>query len=808
MVKLFRALLFAAIGLLALAVAVAGLAYALITRSLPDYDADYVLPHTVGDIEIIRDRFAIPHIFAATDSDVFFGLGFVHAQDRLWQMTMLRRTADGRLAELFGEQALAHDLMMRQLDLTGLARATLPHQSGRTIAFLDAYANGVNAWLDIVNAQAKGRGAPEFFLFSAKLRPWEAADSLAIMLLMAFRLADHADDELLRLALLDRIDQTRLFDIMPSNPRPPQLSPIGPIMPTDQASTAPMRPRFGASNAWAVAPRLSASGGSLLAGDPHLDFTAPSQWMLARLELSSGGVIGATVPGMPIMPNGRSETLGWAVTASYLDDQDLYFERLDPNDDERYLSADGYRQFESRWTTIPIAGGGERRYLLRWTQNGPLLPNAWLASRAVAASTPISMAWTTLDPRNRSMTAAIDLMMAHDVAQALTATKPFRSPSLNLILADRERIAMQVLGAAPDRDAEHETRGTMPAAGWRPVNLWQGILAHDTLPRLLDPADGYVANTNNRTSRLPYPRHVSHSWGDSQRIRRLHQLIGAQDIHSSTSFMDMQLDTQSVAARTILPLLLNIPVSPTPGEASAQQRELRQQALSALRNWSGEMNSDLPQPLIYSHWLRALNEGLIRDDLGSLADAMRDVAPEFIERVMRNIDGASAWCDNRLTSQTETCPQIVAQALDAALADLAAQYGNQLSRWRWGDRHLTTHRHPVLGRSPTLSWISDIQHAASGGTHTLNRSALSESGINPDLGIHGPGYRGIYDMAEPGESHFVISTGQSGHPLSRHYDDLNQLWRQGRYVTMSLDRERAQSLAVGTTLITRQESDP
>ena len=806
MLKLFKALFVIVLLLFGLLIAASAIGYSLIVRSIPEYDADYSVEGVDFPLEIVRDQYAVPHIFGQQDRDVMFGLGFVHAQDRLWQMTMFRRSAMGRLAELFGERAIASDLLMRQLDLEGVAQQALAHQSPRTLEFLEAYAAGVNAWIRIVNDDALGRGAPEFFLFPAKIRSWTPADSLAVMNLLAFQLAGHADDELLRHALHSRLPMQRIFDLLPTDPLPPIAS-TEPSSQLQNGSQIDLQTRFGASNAWAVAPHMSASGGSLMAGDPHLQFTAPSRWMLARLELSTGDVIGATVPGMPIMPIGRSDHLGWTVTASYLDDQDIYIERIDPSDSERVLGPEGYKPMRSAWTTIAVADSDDRRFRLHWTDNGPILPVSWLSARQVTDEV-MSLAWTGLAPGNRSMTAAIDLMMSRGVEEAIAATRDFRTPSLNLILADRQEIAMQVLGAAPQRRIQHETRGVMPAAGWKAANLWQGELPQTELPTVINPERGFVANTNNKTALLPYPRHVSHSWGDAQRIRRLETLIAAQDIHSPNSFSNMQLDTVSVTARTVLPLLFSGAWSLDRNLNPDQPADLRGQAVALLRNWSGIMDKDLPQPLIYAVWLQKLNISLIQDEVGPLMGALKDPSPEFIERVIRNIGGAAAWCDNRLTEPVETCDEIVVRSLDLALTDLADQFGSRPSDWRWGDVHKSVHRNPVLGQSPLFSWISDIVHASSGGTRTLNRSALSGRDTNPYEAVHGPGYRGIYDMAQPDKSLFVISTGQSGHPLSQHYDDLNRLWRQGRYAPMSLDLESARALSVGVTRIDPRGAGP
>jgi penicillin amidase len=273
----------------------------------------------------------------------------------------------------------------------------------------------------------------------------------------------------------------------------------------------------------------------------------------------------------------------------------------------------------------------------------------------------------------------------------------------------------------------------------------------------------------------------------------------ARDIHTRESFIEAQLDTVSQAARTLLPLIgADLWFTGEAAPAGTPERR-RQQALTLLAAWNGEMSEHLPEPLIYMAWVRALNERLIRDELGPLADAFAHPDPVFLERVFRDIDGASAWCNVVQSSETETCATIARLALDDALVWLVERYGPAIESWRWGDAHQATHDHPVLGEVPVLRWVVNIRQSTSGGDHTLMRGRTKGTGPDPFLNVHGAGYRGVYDFADPDSSVFILSTGQSGHPLSRHYDDLGVLWRRGEYIPMSLDPALARAGAVGIT---------
>lgn len=800
------------------------LAYYLASRSLPDYSRDYQLKGPFGEIEIVRNNHNVPHIFADYDHDSFFGLGFVHAQDRLWQMMVLRRTAQGRLSEQFGVRTFAIDDYFRRLDLYGLAEASVPYQGAAEQAALVAYSEGVNAWIETVRLDARGRGAPEYFLFNPQIEPWRPADSLAILRLMSMQMSSHLTAEVLRARTSVTLGdaQDRLRDILPDAPGPgsaalPAYGSLIPDLPEIQTAATsrdaldPVKPPLfaGASNAWAAAPTRSAAQSTLLANDPHLTLSAPSIWMLARMQLASGDVIGGTIPGIPAVLVGRSQRLGWGSTASYLDDQDLHVEKLNPDNPDEYLTPNGYKLFDTRETIIRIKGRDPVRRVLRWGDNGPVLPGT---SYDLASITPadhvMTLSATFLDPVDQSMTAALRLMQAGSVETAIGIGRLFSAPSQNLTLIDRKSIAFQMIGKMPNRQSRHQSKGRLPTPGWLAENRWLGRLPYESNPRHVNPAGGLVANTNNKIVDRPFPNHVSYFWGDTQRIERLQKLLGSREVHTAASFIEAQLDQVSFSARALLPLVARdlwfAADTPTPENTAP----LRQSALALLAEWNGEMNEHMPEPLIYAAWMRQLQQSLIRDELGPLVREYTHPNPVFLERVFRNVDGAADWCDIAQSTPKETCTEIARASLDAALAELVTRYGTRIESWRWGDAHQASHNHEVLGDIPLLSWMLNIRQSTSGGDNTLMRGLTRGTGSNPYLNVHGSGYRGVYDFADPDASVFIISTGQSGHFMSRHYDDLAQLWRRGEYIPMSLDPDLARAAAVGITRLTPKRGSP
>ena len=812
MAQLFRWLLRMATGVVVLLVGALGLVYYFASRSLPDYSGAYEVAGISAPVEIVRDNADVPHIFGQSDEDVFFALGYAHAQDRLWQMTMLRRTVQGRLSELFGSRTVKIDSLLRRFDLYNLAVSSVDAQDARTLEMLKAYSAGVNAWINEVNSGARGRGAPEMWIFSQAIAPWQPADSIAILKVMALQLSGHLEEEVLRARTSLLLSPERVADILPDAPgagtaalpRYAELVKDVPFyladsrMPFDPLSPVKPLPLAGASNAWAAGVSRSATGSTLLANDPHLGLTAPSIWYLARLELSTGGVIGGTIPGLPLILTGRSADLGWGLTSSYLDDQDVYIEEVNPQNPDEYRTPEGWAPFRSRDSIITVAGAPAVTIKLQWTDNGPVLPpDQYDLGTIRPAGHVTSVAWTALSDRDTSLSAGMGIMRAHNVDQAISAAKDFVSPSQNLMLADRNRIAMKTIGAFPRRNLGHQSQGRLPTYGYLAQNRWIGTLPYATNPEFLDPEGGLLGNTNNKVIDRPFPDHMSYEWGDTQRINRWRLLMQSREVHTRESFIEAQLDTVSFTARSLLPLI-GADLWFTGEAASAGTLEAeRQTALQLLANWNGDMNEHLPEPLIYSAWLRALQKRLINDELGPLADEFSHVEPLLIERVYRNTENASVWCDVVQSERIETCSEISKAALDDAVVWLKDTYGQDLQSLRWGAAHEATHDHPTLGEVPVLKWFVNIRQSTSGGDNTLLRGRTSGQDPNPFQNVHAAGFRGVYDFADPDSSVFIVSTGQSGHPLSRHYDDLGELWRRGEYIPMSLDPALARAAAVG-----------
>lgn len=820
MLTLFRWLVRLTVGLIVGIVLIAGLIWYFSVRSLPDYSATYSVAGLKAPVEIVRSTEAVPHIFGQNDQDMFLALGLAHAQDRLLQMVTLRRAAQGRLSEFYGARTYATDDLARRLGFMRSAEASLAAQDEYTRAALTAYAEGVNQWIQIVNRDARGRGAPEFFLYPEEIAYWRPADSLAILKLFAAGSTTAMRDEVARARLslalpgrgpqvLARAGEAALPDYAAQFPGGGRLTPPAPdpTLPdwfnarAGFIDPAPARPASGET--FAAAPRRTAAGGALLADAIDVGLTAPSLFYLARLELASGGIIGATIPGMPVILSGRSEGLAWGIAPGRIDDQDLAIEEVQPGDAGRYRDVGGWRDFTTRREVIRVRGGDDQQVTLRETANGPVIPAEHFGIAGILPQGHVAaLRWTGLSESDTTMSALLGLMRAPDRASAAEALRGVVAPAVEVTLADRSGIASVAAGVRPRRSADQPGAGLLPVPGWLPANRWQGTEAITPSGPLTEPASGIVSGTGDpetaaRTATGAGPANAA----DGLRAQRLDSLLGGREIHSRDSFIDTQLETVSPAARALLPIVgADLWFTGEPAAEGTPERQ-RQDALTLLAQWDGNMGEHLPEPLIYTEWMSELQYRLIRDELGAIADEVTQLQPVFIDRVFRNAGGAAEWCDVVQSAPVEDCATIARQSLDAAIQTLTARFGPNVASWRWGDAHEARHIHPALGRAPLLSFIVNLRQSVSGGDFTINAAPSLGFGPQRWSTVTGAGYRGVYDLADPDSSVFITSTGQSGHPLSRHYDDLSELWRRGEYVTMSLDPALARAGAEGVTVL-------
>lgn len=745
------------------AVAAAAGLYLWLRSSLPQTVGQIALPDLTASVSIVRDGHGIPTIKAQNERDAAFALGFVHAQDRLFQMDLMRRFGAGRLAEWFGAPAVETDRAMRILGLYRAAQAQYPLLPPDLRQVFDAYAAGVNAFL----ANRRGALPPEYALLGVRPEPWTPADSLVWGKIMDLQLAANYRLELLRARLAQRMTPDQLKVLFPGYraDAPVVLGALDSVL----QALPPPRP---ASNEWVVDGRHSRSGKPLLANDTHLGFSAPGIWYLARIETPQDTLAGVTSAGEPMVVVGHNDRIAWGFTTTGGDVEDIFVEKPDPADPTHYLAPEGPKPFATREETIGIKGASPMRITVRATRHGPVISDG-PSGNPVGGDTVLALAATWLQGEDRTPQALWDATHAHDWASFRAALRNAAAPEQNIVYADVDgHIGFTAPARIPIRA---KGDGAAPVPGASGEYDWTGYVPFDALPQRADPPSGRFVAANNKIVPDSYPYFITHDWELPYRAERIAKLLDAKPIQDPDSFAAIQADTVSLMARRLLPLMLKgKPATP-----------LAQEAMRRLGHWDGRMPRDQAEPLLFVAWLRAFNRQIFADKLGPLFPAYWGFRPDVIESILT---AHPEWCDDRDTPAVESCEAQLGAALDRAVAELAQRYGGSIDAWRWGRAHEASFQHPIWAHLPWIaSWLA-LALPDGGGFDTVDNASMAVgNSAQPFTAIHGPTMRMIVDMAAPKEARFMVVPGQSGNILSAHYADLMTPWRDVRYLSFSDD---------------------
>jgi penicillin amidase len=792
-------------------VLLAGLAtggsYILARLSLPTINGEVKVGQTLtGPVDILRDRNSIPHIRAASRNDAAFGLGYAHAQDRLWQMEVQRRVAAGRLAELFGAPALNTDKFIRTIGIRRKAVAAFAHLKPETQATLQAYADGVNAFL----ASHGGPLPPEFLIFDVTPDPWTPADSLGWLKMMAWDLSGNWGSELARLGLSRRLSKQQVEEFFPPYPGdgPVALADltqlyrqVASVIDIDrlQAVLPPERPEGIGSNNWVIHGKRTVTGQPLLANDPHLGLASPSLWYFAHLATPAGASIGATLPGIPGIVLGHNGRIAWGFTNTGPDTQDLYIEKIDPADPTRYITPDGSEAFVVRQEVIKLRSGEEVALTVRETRHGPVISDVHdSARREVEPGYVLAFAWTALRDEDTTADALLGLDGVTDWAGFNDNLRRFVTPQQNIVYADRDgNIGFVAPGLIPIRRPDNDLKGLAPALGWEARYDWAGFIPFEQLPRSYNPPHGMLVTANHKIVPDSYPYFITSEWAEPYRARRIEQLLKERNVHSVESFKQLQGDTLSPMVTDILPLLLAVPPKQAPRNSELTSSH------AMLATWDGNMTVNRPEPLIFQAWYRELTRLILADELGEMFQPLWRLRPILIKNILANRDGQSRWCTNLATGVATTCAELIAEALDLAIDDLKGRYGTDLARWRWGDAHATRAPHRPFSNIAVLRRLFEVSVPTPGDAYTVNvgRNDIA-SDTDPFGNRHGVSLRAIYDLADLNRSQFIHSTGQSGHILSPHYRDFAAPWAAVEYIPMSMRQADFEAGALGRLRLT------
>ena len=752
-------------GVLLLICVIAGGGCLYLVSSLPQLDGRIAVRGLAGEVRIARDADGIPMITAASDEDAAFGLGFAHAQDRLFQMELQRRYGAGRFAEIFGPQALATDRQMRVLGLYHAAEAEITTLSPAMRRGVDAYAAGVNAFL----ATRRGALPPEFLLLGFRPDPWRPADSLVWGKLMDLELAGNYRGELLRARLARTMSLDDLAVLYPEYPKdaPTTLAELAAIyrqLPLDRlyAALLPLVGPIYASNNWVVDGAHTESGKPVLANDPHLGFAAPGFWYLARLKTPQHEIAGGTVAGVPLVVIGHNERIAWGFTTTGGDVEDLFIERLDPADPNRYLTPEGSAAFATREEAINVRGAAPVTVTVRGTRHGPVLSDV-LAEGNVESGYVLALQTSFLEAEDRTAETLWNINRAGDWAGFRDALADFVGPQQNIVYADVDGAIGFI---APARiPIRKNGNGWLPVPGWTGEYDWSGFIPFAELPQGTDPATGHFISANNKIVPEGYPYFLSRDWDLPNRAERIEELLAAEPRQSAEASAAMQADTLSIMARRLVPLMTRF----EPGDDAARE------VIERLRGWDFRMEADKVEPLLFTAWLRAFAREVLFGRLGDAAADFWDLKPLVMESVLTR---HPEWCATAQHPQ-DSCDTRLAAALDSALAQLREAYGPQIAQWQWGRAHLAQFPSQVWGRVPVLRDWFRVAVPTPGGYDTVNRGPSTiRDDAHPFDQRFGAGLRIVTDLAAPADSRMMTVPGQSGNPLSPHYADLLMRWRQ------------------------------
>jgi penicillin amidase len=761
-------------GLAGTGLAAAGAAVAwqrLARRPLPKTQGRLEVPGLRGRVTVRRDRWGVPHVEAAERDDLYFAEGFCHAQDRLWQMDFYRRVVSGRLSEMAGPETLPVDKLMLTLGVRRVAEREVAAMEPGLRAQLERFCEGVNAG-------AAAAPAPPLEMQILRLppfAPWTPVDVLALGKLLAFGLSTNWERELVRADMVRELGPELAARLDPTYPRDNPVvtqeiwsgDGIGLVGQIDAIRRGlGLAGEASGSNNWAVSGERSATGSPLVAGDPHLPPSMPGIWYEIELRHGARFVRGASLPGMPGIYMGQNNDVAWTITNVMGDVQDLFIERVEG---EEYLFEGERRKLETAVEEIPVKGRSEpTRLTVRSTHHGPIVNEALGAD----AAEPLAIAWTAL----REATAFPGMLEVLDVTSGPDLVKKLEghtAPASNMIWADRGgSIGYKLIGRLPLR------RGNcpdLPKPGWTGEFEWEGVIPYDELPEAIDPESGFLVTANNRIVGDDYPHHITSEWLDGFRAKRIEQMIGERDKHDLDDFEAMQTDVLSLpgleAARRL---------------SRMQPRGQRERsAIERLRSWDGQLDTETVAGTIYQAFILRLGREVARAVIGD-----RDLSERWLDRADNGFTAHSTspwrWHSHLMALWEEEDPRLIGrpwedlalEALAGALDDLENRFGPDPGGWRWGTVHEMEFPHALGDANPLLHKLLNRRLRAGGAQETVSQIAYDPN--DPYKAVWAPSWRMVADPTAPDRSRWQMFTGQSGHPASRHYDDLQADWLAGK----------------------------
>jgi len=766
----------------------------------PSYDGNREMPGISDSVTVYFDTFGIPHIYAENEADAFRALGYVHAQDRLWQMELLRRIAPGRLSEAFGPDALPNDRFFISLGIDEATSNILANldPSDPSVVMARAYLDGINHFIE------EGPTPIEFYLTGLEKKPFTLTDVYNTIGYMAFSFAmAHKTDPFL-MEVRDRLGMEYVSQLLGESPSNKTM--IRTFDDRDDLSGAyqvsadiskilagtPL-PALEGSNSWVLGPDKTRSGEVILANDPHIGFAQPSVWYEAHLVAPGFEKYGYFLGGVPFPLLGHDRNLAYGLTMFENDDIDFYSETPDPEDSTRYKRPEGWRPFESKAVEIPVKGQQPVSFEYRKTDRGPVINKV---IESLQDTRPVSMSWVYTQGENKVLQALYGISHASDLPSFEKAVMDIHAPGLNVMYGDAQgNVAWW--GAARLRKMPDSVSTKLFLDGSavpEPVDL-----PFDQNPRTINPPWGYVYSANNQPDTTDVVM-IPGYYLPANRARRIVELLEPRDDWDREGVMEMITDVTSPVnpeiARNFAASMAGISLSDTENKI-----------LEALVAWDGEADLESRESVVFHRWVYQVLAHTFKDELGP--DGFEALLKtHLVKRLIAPIsaqDDFLWWDDVTTEGRKETRNVIVQKAFHSAMASIESDFGGFTGDWGWEDVHTVEHNHP-LGRVASLrSFFNVGPYPVHGTREVINNLMFPYDSTGYYKVSAGPSTRRIIDFSDPGESRSILPTGQSGNPFSPHYEDQAELYIQGKFRKMLLDTEEIRQNSESILILKAEE---
>jgi penicillin amidase len=752
-----------------------------VRRTFPQAKGTLQVAGLLDRVEVYRDKSGVPHIFAQNEHDLFFAQGYVQAQDRLWQMEFSRRIGAGRLSEVLGESTLESDRFLRTIGLYRAAQADLQVLPAQVIETLQAYGDGVNAFI----STHRDRLPLEFAILGFEPEPWTPTDTVAWGKVMAMSLGGNWENELLRARLLAAFGEAKLRDLVsPYANEGPLIIPaeaksysyVDTLLLDDyrqvQAQAGSMGQYLGSNN-WVVDGTMTASGRPMLANDPHLGIQMPSIWYEMHLVAGDVDVVGSSFPGAPGIIIGHNRRIAWGVTNAGPDVQDLYVEKINPANSDQYEFKGVWEDMTIIQEEIRVKGRAEPEKLtVRRTRHGPVMTPV-----VPEATDVLALHWTALEGDQLFYSVYL-LNRARNWQEFREALRYWQAPSQNFVYADVDgNIGYQLPGNIPIRSAG---QGLVPAPGWTGEYEWTGYIPFDELPSVYNPPTHYVVTANNKVVPDDYPYFISAEWAEPFRAQRIVDLLLSRPGLTVDDLRDIQADTYSIPASALMPVALGL----------GPEGWLQERAFNFFKGWDYRLESNSGCAGISEVLLWRLLANTFGDELND-AGIEEGEFPGFSLALLKLLDDPSnAWFDDVGTPEIEGRDAILRRSWRETTEYWGRRYGdlvgNTDTQWAWGKVHYAVFEHPLGSVKPLHLIFNRGPVPARGSGDTVDAAGYGRG----DFAVRVvASYRQIIDVGEWSNSRSQHTTGQSGQPFHPHYGDMISSWQKVRHHPMLYEKE-------------------